>query len=82
MLSRTAPCLQEYNMKKEIINENGKKYLIDNPIDREIYKKIKYLENIKVSKVEGKLIKIIKTQLEPNWRKYLLIELNKLLRKY
>jgi len=69
-------------MKKEIINENGKKYLIDNPIDREIYKKIKYLENIKVSKVEGKLIKIIKTQLEPNWRKYLLIELNKLLRKY
>jgi len=66
----------------EIIDEGEKKYIIDEPRDREIFEKVKKLEQLKLNKNDKETIKLIKTQIEGDWRKYLLEALNKLLIKY
>ena len=69
-------------MKKiKIIKEGNKKYIIDEKRDLIIYKKIKKLEKKKLNMQEKEKLKLIKTQLEGDWRKYLIQELNKLEKK-
>lgn len=67
--------------KIKIIKEGNKKYIIDEKRDLEIYKKIKKLEKKKLNKQNKGILKLIKTQLEEDWRKYLIQELNKLERE-
>jgi len=49
--------------------------------DYEILSKIKELEKKKLEKEDKEIIKLIKTQLERDWRKPLLVKLDKLLKK-
>ena len=58
------------------------KYLLPETRDFEILSKCKELEKMKLNKGDRELVRFIKTQLERDWRKYLLGELNKLLKKY
>ena len=71
-----AYCLQEYKMK--IIK--NKKYLIDD--DRYIFENITKLEKAKLSREDKEAVRLIKTQLEADWKKYLIKKLNRLLIKY
>ena len=69
-------------MKNQVIKEKNKFYIMDEKRDLEIYEKIKLLENEKLDKKDKELAGLIKTQLEKDRRKYLLLSLNKLIRKY
>lgn len=69
-------------MKKYVLKEGNKKYLIDNNTDQKIYDVVKKLEKKKLNKKDKALAKLIKTQLEKDWRKYLVKEINKLQRIY
>ncbi|MBI2232822.1 MAG: hypothetical protein HYU56_02795 [Candidatus Aenigmarchaeota archaeon] len=57
------------------------KYVMSTNQDYEILEKVKQLEKLKLSKQEEILVKLMKTQLEYGWRKYLIQELNKLMKK-
>ncbi len=59
-----------------------KKYVLPTERDIEILRKCKQLEKLELDKSDRFLVKFIKTQLEADWRKYLLEELNKLIKKY
>ncbi|MBI2545772.1 hypothetical protein HYV81_01185 [Candidatus Woesearchaeota archaeon] len=59
-----------------------KKYVISTNKDYEILSKVKHLEILNISKQDKSLVLLIKTQLESDWRKYLIQALNQLLRKY
>lgn len=59
-----------------------KKYVISTNRDYEILSKVKHLETLNLSKQDKSLVLFIKTQLESDWRKYLIQALNQLLRKY
>lgn len=59
-----------------------KKYVMSTNRDYEILSKIKQLETLNISKQDNHLIRLIKTQLESDWRKYLIQALNQLLRKH
>ena len=75
-------------MKEKIINEykitkyDKKKYILKTKRDLKILYLCKKLERLKLSKKDKILVALIKTQLEKNWRKYLLKRLNELLKKY
>ncbi|MBI2658386.1 hypothetical protein HYX08_06875 [Candidatus Woesearchaeota archaeon] len=58
------------------------KYILKTKRDVQILKLCKKLEKAKLSKDEMALVTLIKTQLEKDWRKHLLIKLNKLVQKY
>jgi len=59
-----------------------KKYILSKNTDIEILIKCNQLEKTKLTKEDKFIIKLIKTQLENDWRKPLLKTLNKLLKKY
>ena len=58
-----------------------RKYVMSTNQDYEILEKVKQLEKLKLTKQEEILVKLMKTQLEYDWRKYLIQELNKLMKK-
>lgn len=58
-----------------------RKYVMPTSEDYEILKKVKQLEKLRLTKEEKNVVWLIKTQLEQKWRKYLLLALNKLLKK-
>jgi len=58
------------------------KYVLKTKRDLEILNLCKRLEKLKLSKKDKDLVALIKTQLERDWRKYLLTELEELLKKY
>lgn len=58
------------------------KYVMSTDEDYEILDKIKQLEKLMLKKEDRYFIKFLRTQLEHDWRKPILAELNKLLRKY
>ncbi|MBI3032933.1 hypothetical protein HYY69_05640 [Candidatus Woesearchaeota archaeon] len=58
-----------------------KKYVMSVDQDYEILSKVKQLEKLKLTKDEKFLIKLIRTQLERHWRKWLIKELDKILLK-
>jgi bifunctional DNA-binding transcriptional regulator/antitoxin component of YhaV-PrlF toxin-antitoxin module len=59
-----------------------KKYVLSTDKDFEILTTCKQLQKHKLNNTEKKLVKLIKSQLEDDWRKPLIQELNLLLRKY
>ena len=58
-----------------------KKYVLSTNIDFEILSKCKQLEKQKLSKEKKYWVKLIKSQLEDDWRRPLLRALNRLLKK-
>jgi len=58
-----------------------RKYVFDEKRDFEILEKCRRLEKQKISSQDRKVVRLIKTQLEKDWRSQLLVALNKLLRK-
>jgi len=58
-----------------------KHYVMSTDEDYEILGKVRQLEKLKLTKEERFLVWLVKTQLEPEWRKYLIKALNKILRK-
>lgn len=69
-------------VKKLLTKIEKKKYVLSTDKDYEILFKIKQIEKMDLDKQEKLLIKLIKSQLEQNWRKSLMKELGKILRKY
>ena len=59
-----------------------KKYVMPTNEDYTILSKVKQLETLKLSKTDNSLVRLIKTQLESDWRKYLIQTLNRFLKKY
>ena len=64
----------------KITKSERKKYDLTKKIDTKILKKIKLLDlaSKKLSQHDRKMLSFIKTQLEPDWRKPLIKELNKI----
>ena len=58
------------------------KYVMSVDRDFEILKKVKQLEGLKLNQQERFITKFIRTQLEYDWRKWVIKELNKILKKY
>ena len=73
---------QKLTKKIKISPLEKKKYILSANTDFEILEKCKKLEKLKLNKSDRDLVRLIKTQLEDDWRKYLLSTLNKLMRKY
>lgn len=65
-----------------LTKNEGKKYVLSVDRDFEILKKIKQLEKLKLNQQEQFIAKFIRTQLEHDWRKWVIKELNKILKKY
>ena len=59
-----------------------KKYILKTKRDVTILNSCKRLEKLRLSKADRDLVALIRTQLERDWRKYLLAYLEKLLKKY
>jgi len=59
-----------------------RQYVLATDDDFEILAKCKRLGRLKLSKQDKMLVKLIKTQLEDDWRPRLITSLNQLLRKY
>ncbi len=68
--------------KKRAVSQGRKKYLLDNKVDLIILRKVKNLEKKRLSKEDRYIVNLIKTQLEKNWRKYLITSLNKISKRY
>lgn len=66
----------------KVSKAESQKYVLSVDEDYEILKKCKQLEGAKLTKADKELVKLIKTQLEHDWRGYLIKDLNRLLRKY
>ena len=58
------------------------KYILKTKRDAEILILCNELLKIKLSKPDKNLVLLIKTQLEKDWRKHLLIKLNHIVKKY
>ncbi|MFH1365171.1 MAG: hypothetical protein ABIH28_01135 [archaeon] len=69
-------------MVQEIIKKGNKEYLIGEKRDLIIFNKIKELEKKGLNNQDKEVIKLIKTQLEKDWRKYLINYLKRLSTKY
>jgi len=65
----------------KITPADRKKYAFVKEIDKEIILKIKKLERKKLSKEDKKMLKFIKSQMEFDWRKPLIKELEKIEKK-
>lgn len=66
----------------KITQAEAKKYVLSTDGDFEILAKCKKLEKLNLTEEDKALVKLIKTQLEDDWRKPLVMSLNKLLEKY
>ena len=74
--------LQKLTKRFYLTKTELKKYVMSTNEDYEILKKIKLLEKLKLTKEDKVLVRLMKTQLEFDWRKYIIQTLNKLLKKY
>ncbi len=74
--------INKKSQKFKISPTEKKKYVLPTSQDLEILKSCKKLEKFKLSGEDKILVKIIKTQLENNWRIHLIKTLNKILKKY
>lgn len=73
---------QKLTKQFKITPTEKKKYVLSTDADFEILDRCKQLEKLKLTKEDKFLVKLIKTQLEDDWRKPLLKTLNQLLKKY
>jgi hypothetical protein len=69
-------------MRIKLTTAEKKKHLLPEVRDFEILAKVKELGKKDLNNEDKKLIKLIKSQLERDWRKYLIEKLNQLLKKY
>ena len=72
-------------MKKTTLKATAqemKRYVLRTHEDLEILAKCKILEKLQLTKYDKEFVKMIKTQLEKEWRRPLLKQLNKLLKEY
>ena len=69
-------------MSDKITPSEKKRYVLSQDKEIKILLKCKQLEKLKLTKQDKYLVKLIKTQLEDDWRKPLLKEVNKLVRRY
>ena len=76
--SLKARLAKEYKIAKNEL----KKYLLVLKADFEILEKCKIAEKKKLCKEDRELVRLIKSQLEKDWRKPLHRELDKLIRRY
>lgn len=65
-----------------ITETKKKRYVLSVGDDLQILEKCKRLEKLKLTKEDAALVKLIKAQLEHDWRIPLIKELNRLMRKY
>ena len=68
--------------KFKVTSSEKKKYVLSTDADFEILAKCKKLEKVKMKKEDKFLVKLIRTQLELEWRKYLVKTLDQLLKSY
>ena len=73
---------QKLTKQFKVTASEKKNYVLSTNEDFEILAKCKKLEGLKLTKEDKFLVKLIKTQLEYEWRKTLLKPLNQLLKKY
>lgn len=73
---------QKLTKKIKISPAERKKYILSTDKDFEILGKCKQLEKLKLNKDDKLLVRTIRTQLEDDWRKYLLDILNKLMNRH
>ncbi len=73
---------QKLTKRFPLTKTEQRKYVMSTNEDYEILKKVKQLEKLKLTKEEKSLIWLIKTQLDFDWRKYLIRTLNQLIRKH
>ena len=66
----------------KVRKSDKKKYALSTDIDLEILGKIYKLEQKKLSVIDKNLVRLVRTQLEHDWRNSLIRELNRLLKKY
>ena len=69
-------------MKSTTTKSDKKKYALKTKRDIEILNLCKKLEKLNLLENDKALVTLIKTQLEKDWRKHLIIKLKKLLNKY
>ena len=79
--------LHKYRQQKltksfSLTKTEQRKYVMSTNEDYEILDKVKQLEKLKLTKEDKLLAWLIKTQLEFDWRKYLIQTLNELSKKY
>ena len=74
--------LKVLSKKSNTTKLEREKYVLSSDSDFEILRKCKSLERKNLSKTDRELVKLIKTQLEEDWRKPLIKVLNNLTRKY
>lgn len=72
----------QLNKKIRLSAAEKNKYVLKYNEDYEILEKCKKLEKAKLIKQDKALVKLIKTQLEDDWRGYLIKDLDGLLKKY
>lgn len=68
--------------KISLTKTEAKKYVMSTDEDYEILLKVKQLEKLNLNKEDKFIIRFVRTQLERDWRKWLIKELNRILRKY
>lgn len=68
--------------KFEVSKIDQRKYVLATDDDYIILGNCKTLEKLKLSEKDKELVKLIKSQLEDEWRKSLIKKLDKVLRKY
>lgn len=76
--------IRKQNLKKKfkISQKEEKRYVLSVDRDFEILNKCKMLEVLKLPKESKELVRLIKSQLEDDWREPLIKSLDKLLKKY
>ncbi len=69
-------------IKTEITASERNNYVLKDKKDLTILHKIKILEKNRLEDDDKDIVKLIRTQLKNNWRRPLIIYLNKLLKRY
>ena len=66
----------------QVTEAEKKKYVLPTERDFLILGKCKQLEKLNLSRKDKEMVELIKTQLEDDWRKPLIVKLDELLNKY
>ena len=78
LAARKAKTMKNFSLNKA----EKKKYVMSTDVDHEILRKIKQLERLPLTEEDSDTLKLIKSQLEHDWRKPLLKALEKIGMKY
>ena len=73
---------RKQKLAKRFLDKTEKKYVLSTNQDFESLEKIKSLEKLRLTKEDNLLVKFIRSQLELEWRKPILKELDRISKKY